>query len=68
MICRYNLCLEALEFHHVDDLNKEFTVSGRGLEAAWEEASKKCVLLCNRCHREVHSGFHGTEYITSVDW
>lgn len=59
-ICGYSKCGDALEFHHVDEALKEFS---------FNQASKynfkitkimcelkKCILLCSRCHREVHAG------------
>lgn len=50
--------IKALEFHHPQD-NKEFNIAdaaGRGM--AIENLIKeidKCVLLCARCHIEIHS-------------
>lgn len=60
-ICGYDHCDSALDFHHVDDLTKEFAVSDR--LTSWERIVgelDKCVLLCCRCHREVHDGLHPT--------
>jgi hypothetical protein len=56
--CGYDDCIEALDFHHLDPTKKEFTISNsanqtRTLEQDLEEI-KKCVLLCCRCHKEVH--------------
>lgn len=63
-ICAYDRCEAALEFHHVDPAFKEFSLSkmsqGKSLklrEALLRELNK-CVLLCCRCHREVHDGLH----------
>lgn len=55
--CGYDTCLGALEFHHLDPTQKDFTISNANfkLEEAIEE-SKKCVLLCANCHREYHCG------------
>lgn len=59
-ICGYNRCLQALDFHHLDGKNKDSSVSklaisgGSYLKAKKE--AEKCVLLCCRCHREVHYG------------
>lgn len=55
--CGYNNCLKALEFHHLDPNKKDFTISNdhfKLLDAV--EESKKCVLLCANCHRELHEG------------
>jgi hypothetical protein len=54
VICGYNKNLAALEFHHV---NSEEKVKSRSTSAT---DADKCVLLCNRCHREHHQG--GIEY------
>ena len=56
--CGYNKCVEALEFHHIDETTKEFQISGstKSLEKQKKEADK-CYMLCANCHREVHAGF-----------
>ena len=53
--CGYNKCIKALEFHHIDPAQKDFTISNDHfkLKDAVEE-SKKCVLLCSNCHKELH--------------
>jgi hypothetical protein len=61
-ICGYNRdCPSAYHFHHRDPARKRFDVASRGLLRRWEELIaevKKCVLLCSRCHAEVHDGLH----------
>ena len=59
VICGYERCIAALQFHHVDPAKKEFGI-GRGgsiisLDVLREEA-RKCVLLCANCHAEVEAG------------
>ena len=56
--CGYDKCIEALEFHHIDETTKEFAISGstKSLEKQKKEADK-CYMLCANCHRELHSGF-----------
>ena len=57
-ICGYNRCNEALSFHHVDPTKKDFTIAymkSWGFKKIQAELDK-CVLLCNRCHTEVHHG------------
>lgn len=53
--CGYNKCIKALEFHHLDPSKKDFTISNDHfkLTEAVEE-SKKCILLCSNCHKELH--------------
>jgi hypothetical protein len=58
-LCGYSRCLRALEFHHVDPSDKQFTVAGRGVTrslAKAREEARKCVLLCANCHVEVEAG------------
>lgn len=59
-VCGYNKCVEALELHHIDPLEKEFGF-GKIMSnpIAWYrivEEIRKCVLLCSNHHREIHSG------------
>ena len=56
--CGYDKCIEALEFHHIDESTKEFGLSGstKSLEKQKVEADK-CYMLCANCHRELHAGF-----------
>jgi len=57
-ICGYDKCYEAMEFHHFDPKEKEFNVGRiRANPISWikiTEELKKCILICNRCHSEVH--------------
>ena len=59
MICGYDRCLEALDFHHIDPKKKDFGSSEKGMTRSWEKIKNevdKCVLICANCHREVHAG------------
>lgn len=58
-ICKYDKCPSAFDFHHVNALEKDFNISAK--MTSWEAIEKelqKCILLCARCHREVHDGLH----------
>ena len=56
VVCGYDKCRQALDFHHLDPKAKEYNVNTiRSFEKALKEA-KKCVLLCANCHREFHAG------------
>lgn len=59
VICGYDKCVSALDFHHVDPKTKSFSLaSARGSIKNWKtlvEEVKKCVILCANCHREVHA-------------
>lgn len=53
-ICGYNECNACLDFHHSNPEDKKFSIG------IWKMARKdlidelnKCILLCNRCHREI---------------
>lgn len=57
-VCSYNKTNECLTFHHLDPKKKDSEVSKmRGLP--WETLRKeldKCILVCCRCHGEIHAG------------
>lgn len=56
--CGYSKCLAALDFHHLDPRQKDFTISSVKNTQLTEDIYKeldKCVLLCANCHREVHA-------------
>lgn len=56
-LCGYSKCLPALDFHHPNPEEKDFTIAtnaNRSWKAVKAEISK-CQLLCCRCHREVHA-------------
>lgn len=59
-ICGYNKSQNALEFHHIDPNEKDFSLSStRANPKTWSsitEELQKCILLCSNCHREVHEG------------
>jgi len=56
--CGYNKSASALVFHHRDEKNKAFNISGQNLNRySWEvllKEAEKCDLLCANCHAEVH--------------
>lgn len=58
-ICGYDKCLSALEFHHLEPENKDFTISYNtkynNLDSLKKEVDK-CILVCANCHREIHAG------------
>jgi DNA-binding CsgD family transcriptional regulator len=54
--CGYNKCIRALEFHHLEPSEKDFTVSSYKV-LSWEKIKielDKCILVCANCHRELH--------------
>lgn len=65
-LCGYKKNIQALEMHHIDPTEKEFTFSNTKEYHNWEELSKemkKCILLCANCHREVHYPLEGENFI-----
>ena len=57
-ICGYNKCEGALQFHHLDPTEKDFTISQKnlgltGLDTFYKEVDK-CILVCANCHAEIH--------------
>lgn len=64
-MCGYDKCVDALEFHHIDETTKSVNPSTAiyrwSFDKAFEEL-KKCVLICANCHRELHSSIIDLEY------
>jgi len=55
--CDYDKCIAALEFHHIEPEHKDFGISANGHTRSWEKIKEeldKCILVCCRCHREIH--------------
>lgn len=67
--CGYNKCNTALELHHIDPAEKEFSmgqIMGHPKSAKQiADEMKKCILVCANCHREIHAGIRviPTDYI-----
>ena len=59
-LCGYNKSNWALDFHHLNPTEKEFSFGGlRASCKSWEKITnelKKCILVCANCHREIHEG------------
>lgn len=54
--CGYNHYYGALEFHHIDPLEKDSDWNKLRLKS-WSDVIKeldKCILVCANCHREIH--------------
>lgn len=60
LICGYDKCFAALDFHHVDPSEKEYSIAkmllGSPAKGRLEKELRKCVVLCATCHREYHAG------------
>ena len=65
-ICGYDKCNRALEFHHLDPLEKDFGISSKGYTRSWnaiKEELDKCIMVCANCHREIHDGIVEYGYV-----
>ena len=57
LVCGYDRCLRALDFHHIDPSTKTITISSSlSTVKEREQEVEKCVLICSNCHRELHAG------------
>lgn len=57
--CGYKKSINALEFHHLEKDEKDFSIS-RNANRKWEIVKKeldKCILVCSNCHREIHDEY-----------
>jgi hypothetical protein len=53
--CGYNKNFSALEFHHKDPSEKEFSFSYQSISyKRLKPEIDKCILLCSNCHKEEH--------------
>ena len=66
-ICGYSKAITALELHHLNPEEKDFTL-GQCWNKSWDDIHKeiqKCILVCANCHREIHEGLIQDELKTS---
>ena len=66
-ICGYDKSFSALEFHHKNPEEKEFSldmrkIASKNIDELKSEADK-CVLLCSNCHKEIHYPHLSKEHI-----
>lgn len=58
--CGYDSCNNSLSFHHIDPSKKDMGFSEtRANPKQWiniVEELRKCILVCNNCHGEIHAG------------
>ena len=57
-ICNYDKYIGALEFHHINPAEKDFTIAELKLSSFERIKNEldKCLLVCANCHREIHGG------------
>tara|TARA_B100000073_G_scaffold279119_1_gene239560 strand:- start:20 stop:232 length:213 start_codon:yes stop_codon:yes gene_type:complete len=68
-VCGYNKCAAALQFDHINPLEKSFNIGNavdrKSLNTLVEE-TKKCRVICANCHAE-HTYKNKHNLITRVD-
>ena len=65
--CDYDNCTQALEFHHLDPTQKDFSFASN-TNRSWQNVRQelpKCILVCANCHREIHAGLIPNEKLIS---
>ena len=49
-----------MDFHHIDEDEKEYNLSGRIMQGLTEEKLSqeldKCIVICKSCHHKYHNG------------
>jgi len=67
-VCGYKKNYAALTFHHKNPKEKHFQLDIRSLsnrKLSWIDTElKKCILVCNNCHAELHHPKHSLELFT----
>lgn len=67
-ICGYSKYIGALEFHHLEPEQKDFSIGSKGYTRGIETVKReldKCILVCANCHREIHAGLINLENYVS---
>lgn len=63
--CGYKKSVSALQFHHINPDEKDFTIGGRSY--SFERLKKevdKCIMVCANCHIEIHDEIR----VGSINW
>ena len=63
--CGYDKYIGALEFHHLNPEEKDFTLSHLKIYSFNQviiDELDKCMLLCSNCHREIHGEQLSSQY------
>lgn len=68
-ICGYDRCITALELHHINPSEKDFSFNQKD-NMSWERLQpelQKCILVCANCHREIHQNLITQELLSSYN-
>ena len=68
--CGYKKSNAALEFHHLDQEDKDFSIAKKGHCTSWEKIKKelnKCILVCSNCHKEIHDEIYKFGYSEKIN-
>ena len=70
--CGYDNNYAALEFHHINPSEKSFQLDSRHLSNTSMELiikeSKKCILVCSNCHKEIHHPNLDSSIVDEIDF
>ena len=60
ILCGFDKFQEALEFHHVNPEEKDFTLTSSNMKNLADQLVelRKCVLVCANCHRGIHANYY----------
>lgn len=60
VLCGYNKCSNALDFHHINPNQEKKTKNSHSFKDLRIKTLiteiKKCIVVCANCHREIHAG------------
>ncbi len=66
--CGYSKSLAALEFHHLNPDEKDFSIAEMN-HKSWEFIKKeldKCIMLCSNCHAEKHTKYDDELFLNFI--
>lgn len=69
--CGYDKYVGALDFHHIDPKQKDFSIASaklRKFDYSIKKELDKCQLLCANCHREEHQKYQFKEISELWNW
>lgn len=64
ILCEYDHCVDALDFHHLVDKDDNLSKCTSFVKASGEML--KCVVVCANCHREIHAGLYEHDWLIDL--